>query len=94
MLRYLLLMILITFIARAFWRVIDGVIDGIRGGTAVKGRPTRPAAGVPMVRDPVCGTFVVPERALTLMDRGRQMHFCSTRCRDEFVAHPHAAGRT
>ena len=31
MLRLLLLLVLIIFTARAFWRVIDGVIEGMRG---------------------------------------------------------------
>ena len=34
-----------------------------------------------MVRDPVCGTFVVPARALTLSRGGEVHHFCSEECR-------------
>jgi YHS domain-containing protein len=39
-----------------------------------------------MARDPVCGTFVIPERAVTIDDGSRQVHFCSTECRDAFRA--------
>jgi YHS domain-containing protein len=39
-----------------------------------------------MVRDPVCGTFVVPERALTITNGREQVHFCSTTCRDKYRA--------
>jgi YHS domain-containing protein len=37
-----------------------------------------------MVRDPVCGTYVVPGRALELA-RGREtLYFCSEKCRDQY----------
>jgi YHS domain-containing protein len=53
-----------------------------------------------MVRDPICGTFVVPERAVALSAGGGQrLYFCSTECRDKYRSRPesnHAAahGRT
>ena len=82
MTRFALILLLIIFVARAFWRLIDGVIDGLGGGTA--GRT--PARGVSMARDPICGTFVVPENAIRLSD-GREVHyFCSTACRDKYRA--------
>ena len=57
-----------------------------RHGRPERGEPQRgaqvPQRGVQMVRDPVCGMFVVPERSITLA-RGREtLHFCSTTCRD------------
>ena len=36
-------------------------------------------------RDPVCGTFVAPELAVTQEIRGRLVHFCSAKCRDEYA---------
>ena len=42
--------------------------------------------GVNMVRDPVCGTFLLPERAVTLGDARRRVFFCSTTCRDKYRA--------
>ena len=92
MLRLLLLLILISFVARAFWRVIDGVIEGLRGTPPASKQP--PVQAVAMVRDPVCGTFVLPDRSVTLSEGGRQLHFCSARCRDEFRARPEFAHRT
>ncbi|MBM3773130.1 MAG: hypothetical protein FJW27_17960 [Acidimicrobiia bacterium] len=84
MLRSILLLVLIAFIARAFWRLMDGVIDGVRGGRS----PSVPQQGtprsVPMARDPVCGTFVLPDRAVTLSTGGETVFFCSTRCRDAY----------
>lgn len=84
MIRFLLLSILITLIARAFWRLMDGVIEAA-GGRQGRARP--PARSVKLVRDPVCGTFVAPGRAisLTTAGSGAAQYFCSERCRDEFV---------
>lgn len=94
MIRIILFLILSVFVARAFWRMFDGVIEGLTGrppgssagfggpGSNIQGR------GVQMARDPVCGTFVVPDRAVTMTDGGRQVYFCSTSCRDKYRARP------
>ena len=83
MFRVTLLLILFIFIARAFWRVVDGIIEGITGTPRT---PARPARGVAMVRDPVCGTFVLPDRALSVTVGRRQLFFCSPACRDTYRA--------
>jgi YHS domain-containing protein len=83
MFRWILLLLLLIFVVRALWRLLDGMIDGIVG----KPRSTRsPEQGVQMVRDPVCGTFVVPGRAVTLAERGQPVYFCSRGCRDKYRA--------
>lgn len=92
MLRFILLSILITIVARAFWRVMDGVIAGVRGEPAMDARqpggrspsPRTAVKSVAMERDPICGTFVVPERAVALTDGGATVYFCSAACRDAY----------
>jgi len=37
-----------------------------------------------MVRDPVCGTFVLPSRSVSMRDRSGTHHFCSDRCRQAY----------
>jgi hypothetical protein len=83
MVRLVLLLALAIIIARAFWRIVDGVVDGLRGAPPAR-RP--PSGGVVMERDPVCGTFIVRDRALTLSDGSRQVYFCSPGCRDAYRA--------
>jgi len=39
-----------------------------------------------MVRDPVCGTFVLPERAISVTVGRQQVFFCSLACRDAYRA--------
>jgi YHS domain-containing protein len=81
--RVILLLVLVIILARLFWRVVDGVIEGLTG----QPRSTRtPARSVPMVRDPVCGTFVVPDRAVTLTVGRQHLYFCSDACREKYRA--------
>ena len=82
MLRYALILILLILIARAFWRVIDGVLEGLSGRP--RSSPNHPTAR--MVRDPVCGTFVLRDRAVTIGEGSRQVFFCSPACRDKYRA--------
>lgn len=93
MLRFLLLSILLTFLYRAASRLLTGVARGLQDGgssstTRMRGARSNPGQhSVQMSRDPVCGTFVVPERAVALSGAGSdQYYFCSTGCRDQFVA--------
>lgn len=89
MLRVVLVAVMIVLLARAFWRVVDGVLEGLSGPP----RPRVPQRGVQMARDPVCGTYVVPERAVTMADGPRLICFCSTTCRDKFRTRPEVRSR-
>ncbi|HVC19931.1 MAG TPA: hypothetical protein VNE16_07625 [Vicinamibacterales bacterium] len=83
MVRLLLLLLFLVFLGRAVWRFLQGVVEG---ATRQGGRPGTPSRGVQMVRDPVCGTFVVPARAYALGEGDRQVFFCSERCREQYRA--------
>jgi YHS domain-containing protein len=80
--RFLLIAILLLLVARAFWRLMDGVIEAA-GGTS-RSRARSPA--VKLVRDPVCGTFVAPGSALSLTSGGSTHYFCSEQCRQKFTS--------
>ena len=83
LLRLALFVVLAVFVARAFWRLVDGIVEGVSGRPA-GGRTQVPTRGVQMVRDPVCGTFVLPDPALTLVDGRGRVFFCSDSCRDAY----------
>jgi YHS domain-containing protein len=84
--RLFLLLLLVVFLARAIWRLIEGVAQGALGSQAGPnaGRREGPRA-VRMARDPVCGVYVVPEKAVTLTRGGEQIFFCSDACRSKFA---------
>ena len=80
--RFLLVALLLLLLVRALWRFVAGVIDGVAADPDRQSGP--PDRGVQMVRDPVCGTYLVPSRALTFTDRGVVRYFCSEACRKAF----------
>ena len=71
---WILRLILLYLVVRAVMRIVRGVIDGMRG-------PAQPPAAVGLVRDPICGTFVVPATALVLGTGADTRFFCSEKCR-------------
>jgi len=78
MLRALLELIVLFLVIRAVWRIAGSVMTmsaGVRRTT-----PSREPPAMKLVRDPVCGTYVSPETAIS--DRGE--YFCSEKCRNEF----------
>jgi YHS domain-containing protein len=94
-LRFILLALLLLLIARAFWKVVDSVIDGA-GGTSRRGAPRARGAGqasVHLVRDPVCGTHVPPASSLSLTRGGTTHYFCSEDCRAQFSRQRTAGSR-
>jgi hypothetical protein len=98
MLRNILLLILTVLVVRAVSRALLGMAAGWETGPR-RSQPGRGSAqgssnsSVHMIRDPVCGTYVIPDRAFPLSDGSRQVFFCSTGCRDKYRART-AEGRT
>jgi YHS domain-containing protein len=86
MLRFVLIAILFIIISRMFWRLVDSFIEGVTGQSRQSRMAGTPPHAVPMARDPVCGTFVVPERAVTLVNGRTRLYFCSDACRDKYRA--------
>jgi YHS domain-containing protein len=81
--RFILLLLLCLTVIRILWRTYDAFIEGATGRR--RSGPVPPRA-VPMVRDPVCGTFVVADRAVTLVEGRSRLFFCSEGCRDKYRA--------
>jgi len=86
--RVLLIGLFLVFLARAIWRLLDGIISGAGRSSS----PRTPLRGEHMVRDPVCGTFVLPSRALSVGRGDETRYFCSERCRAAFERQSHADG--
>jgi YHS domain-containing protein len=85
LLRTLLLFLLILFLLRAFGRLMRGVVQGATQSES-DARRRGQSSPVKMIADPVCGTYVVPGKALQLA-RGREtFYFCSERCRNQWLS--------
>ena len=83
LLRLALFIVFAVVVARAFWRLVDGIFEGLSGKRPGGQVPSR---GVQMVRDPVCGTFLLPDHALMITDGRARVFFCSNACRDQYRA--------
>lgn len=80
MFRIVLWLVLLLIVARLLWRLLRGVFEGLgyQQGTSAKG-------SVGLVRDPICGMFVVPSNALTSGSGSNTRYFCSEKCRQEYA---------
>jgi YHS domain-containing protein len=76
----LLQLLLVLAVIRAVWRLAKGVLEGV-GYQQVDGMRQ---PGLKLVRDPNCGTYVSPERALVARVAGETIYFCSEKCRREW----------
>ena len=70
--------ILFLIVVRLIWRFVRAVLEG----AGYLQKPSHPSVG--LVRDPVCGVFVVPANALTLGSGMETRYFCSEKCREEW----------
>jgi len=84
MVRFVIYFALIILLTRALSRLWGGIMEGLSGEPRTRSHV--PQRGVQMVRDPVCGTFIVPDRALMLSVGRQQLFFCSPACRDKYRA--------
>jgi YHS domain-containing protein len=85
LLRYVLVLLLGMLVLRALGKMLAGLIAGASPEQGRRSGP--PERGVQMVRDPVCGTFLPPDTAVSLTERGGAVrYFCSEKCRDAFRA--------
>ena len=80
MTRFILYAILFVVLIRALSRLMRGILQGAGyQRDAIQAKPS-----VNLVRDPVCGVFVVPSKALTAGSGGDTKYFCSEKCRREW----------
>ena len=85
LLKFLLFVIVVTTLVRAVWRLLSGIVDGATDGQPRQKARSKPreVESVPLVRDPVCGTYVAKDKAVTLKRGDTTAYFCSKRCRDQ-----------
>ena len=70
--------IVLLLAIRAVWKMLGGIFTVTTGArrTTATGEPR----SVKLVRDPVCGTYVSPDSAIS----SGKNYFCSEKCRDEY----------
>ena len=84
--RALLIFALFWVIARVFWKFIEGVVSGASAAPGAQaGRRGGMQTGVKMLPCPVCGTYVVPGKAIMLTGGSGPVYFCSDKCRAAYL---------
>ena len=87
--RFLLWAVLLFLVGRTIRRFLAGIAQGTARPRPEAPRPSGPpATGELMVRDPVCGTFVLPSRSTSMRDKSGTHFFCSDTCRQAFSGAP------
>jgi YHS domain-containing protein len=84
--RTFLLFLLVLFLLRAVSRLLRGVMQGATQGGGGRRSSRSRTTPVKMIADPICGTYVVPGKALQLARGGETFYFCSDKCRDQWAA--------
>lgn len=87
MIRFLIVRIVVPLLI-LWW--IRGLLRSLFGGggasrVSSKPRPTVSPGGE-LKKDPVCGTYVAADTAVTKRVNGETVHFCSPACRDKYRA--------
>ena len=96
MLGWFLRLLLLFLVVRAVMLLVGGLVRGlIRAAQVPPPDDREPAAGPrgqvarsngTLVQDPVCGTYVLQERALVMKTSSGTAFFCSERCRSAYDA--------
>jgi YHS domain-containing protein len=79
MARLIFWIIVLAILGRLLWRFMYAIFEG---AGMLKERQERNA--VKLVRDPVCGTYLVPTSALTTGSGDATKYFCSEKCRQQW----------
>jgi YHS domain-containing protein len=80
--RFLIFGLLALFIGRA----LRSFFSGVKEGVAPKPPARKAEKSQVMARDPICGTFVVPGKALAVRGTSGAVYFCSDKCRQAYLA--------
>jgi YHS domain-containing protein len=81
MAKLIVTLVLLFIVGRMVWRFMYAIFEG---AGMLKEPQDREREAVKLVRDPVCGVFVVPSQALTSGSGIATRYFCSEKCRQQW----------
>lgn len=88
----LLTVVVLTVLKSIVGIVLRGFSQAMKPGATAPGPGAgpRPSNQVPLTgelkKDPVCGTYISTATSIKEKAGGEVLHFCSTACRDKYVA--------
>jgi len=84
LLGWVIRVLLMVLILRAVVGFVRGLTSGVRGSRPAATGGAGPSRSVPLVKDPVCGTYVEPSHAVSTRTGSTVHYFCSETCRRTF----------
>ena len=85
MLWWVIRVLVLALILRAVVSFVRGLGAGMTGArSTAAGAPEQSPKSVPLVKDPVCGTYVEPSHAVSTRTGSTVHYFCSETCRRTF----------
>ncbi|MBA3640715.1 MAG: hypothetical protein M3541_05735 [Acidobacteriota bacterium] len=85
-------LLLFAILAYVLWRLLWSAAKSMFEGMGYQ-PPGKNSTSVGLVRDPICGTFVLPSSALTSGSGANTRYFCSEKCREDY-GHSRNTGRS
>ena len=76
-------LVLFAILAYIVWRLLWSAAKAMFEGMGYQ-PPGKDARSVGLVRDPICGTFVLPSTALSFGSGSSTRFFCSEKCRQDY----------
>ncbi len=83
LLRFLIFTLAIVLALRSLYRFVASIVEGATGRSSSAAKP-RQVQGH-MVKDPICGTYVVEGRAIAGMRGSETAWFCSSKCQQAWL---------
>ena len=80
-------LLLFAILGYVLWRLLWNVAKAMLQGMGYQ-RPGETGQSVGLVRDPTCGTFVLPSSAITSGSGSNTRYFCSEKCRRDYEGKP------
>ena len=84
LLGWVIRVLVVALILRAVVSFVRGLASGVKGSRSAATGDPGPLRSVPLVKDPVCGTYVEPSHAVSTRTGSTVHYFCSETCRRTF----------
>ena len=84
LLGWVIRVLVMALILRAVVSFVRGLTSGVKGSRPAASGDGGPPRSVPLVKDPVCGTYVEPSHAVSTRTGSTVHYFCSETCRRTF----------
>jgi len=72
-----------VFLVILVYKLLSGLLKGL--GVSDRQQVSTNQSTADLVQDPQCGAYVLPAQGVSVKVGGKSYHFCSDRCRDNFL---------